>query len=681
MTARLATAARWTRTLPGRALQALIWPFRTQGRLLTLAWTVGLLIVGNAHNALAAVDDGFITPPDLGSVGGETFFERFGTLSFTVPVDTDSDHDGSESYLWNLINAITNLVLWFGLTLLRGALVALQWMLNLDIYDEQSAAIDDAMASINTGVFLPLVVMTIAVAGFSIYARARRDGGGILGEVAWMLAAAILAFTLMAQPSKILGAVDEARVGIGGAMMTTYSEVAGGTESSTGYVSPDTGGGIDGAIRALTDSLWNTYGVSGWCYVAWGSVDSCQVVGQQYLEDPAGEDGGPWGDAREALRGDGDVEPFGGDTSWVRGQEPGRLGAALLIAAMAIAAAIALFALFAFGLMAVLGVIILILVGAIFLAFWIIPGKPRQLGVGWLQMLLGTFLQSVMITAIVGAVMVTGSLFNAGIATYGILMTAAFNVVTLFLGLRYRAALEHMLGMGTSATGTSAVSSFMAMRALSAGTKLGKRSLGGAINGTHAAGRGLGVATAASGRGLNRAHKAATNGVFAATGAVGRRGQAMATGRLAPLASRAGTAATAGVATVRTGASDVAGIVRSDVDYYRGKTAPTPATAAPVAASAPAPAVVPAPAPRMATPGQAAQPAPASPRSGSTPPVPPRLATPAGKSTPAPATPGTRPASPATTPPAPPAPPATSGQPQMAASRHYKLAPVKKGNQ
>lgn len=664
VTSRLAALAarplRW-----GRALAAaVLWPVRTAPRMLALAWMVGLLVVGSASNAMAA-DDGLITSPDLGSAGGETFFERFGTTAFTVPVDTDSDHDGGQSYLWDLINAVTNLVLWFGLTLLRGALVAIQWLFSLDIYDEQSDAIDRAMAGLNTGVFLPLMVMTIAIAGFSVYARARRDGGGIIGEVVWMAAAAILAFTIMAQPSRILGAVDEARVAAGSAMMTTYADVAGGTESSTGYPSPDTGGDTDGAIRALTDSLWNTYGVSGWCYVAWQSVGNCQVVGQQYLEEPDATDG-PWGDANVALEDDGEVAPFGASTGWVRGQEAGRLGAAALVSVMAVAAAICLFALFAFGLMAVIGVIVLILVGVIFLAFWVIPGRPRQIGVAWLQMLLGTFLQSVLITAIIGAVMVTGSLFNAGVATYGILMTAAFNVVALFLGLRYRGAFEHMLGFGTaSSTGTSPMTSYMAMRMLGAGTRLGKRTLGGAIAGGHAAGRGIGNGAMAGASGARRAG----NGLYGATATAGRRGQYV-LNRLAPLRAAgvagAGQPGTPPPAAPPGAAQPVQPVRRLTAAEQAARPAPPPPPPAPPAAPRPA---------RPATGTPAARPASMNPPS---PPAPPPTAPASAPATARPAAPRAPRAAAPPPPPPPPSPPATTARPRMAAPRHYKLAPVRK---
>ena len=50
------------------------------------------------------------------------------------------------------------------------------------------------------------------------------------------------------------------------------------------------------------------------------------------------------------------------------------------------------------------------------LLFWMIPGRPRQIGIRWFEALIGCLLQSVIITALLGAVMVLGGLFSLGCA-------------------------------------------------------------------------------------------------------------------------------------------------------------------------------------------------------------------------------------------------------------------------
>jgi hypothetical protein len=494
------------------AARALTWPFRTPMRMVALAWLVALTLVGSANNALAAVNDGgLFIGPDLGDTGGLTLFERFDVSAFSYPVDTDSDHDGLESQVWNVANAVAGFITWLGLSILRGALVALQWMINLDLYADQSASIDAAMSQLNTGVFLPLLVISLGIGAVVAFTRGRTTGGGsFVGDMIWLVAASVLAITFVSGPSKVLDTFDDARSSLADASTTAYSAAAGVTNSSTGYPTPDTGNDPDGAVRQLTDSLWNVYGVSGWCYTAWKSVDSCAAVGQSYLENPDAEDGeSAWGTARAQLEDDGDVDPFGADTSWVRGQEAGRIGAALMLGALSIGAGIALLAMTVFGLMALIGLIILIFLGVFFLATWMIPGRPRQIGVRWLEALLGTFLQTLIITTILGAVMVVGAVFNSASATYGIFMVAVFNGTALILGLRYRGQIEQMLGFGTAATGTSLVSGYLAARAVTGGSRVGRRAIGGAARvvgrGAGAVPGAVGAAAAGTARGAQRA--------------------------------------------------------------------------------------------------------------------------------------------------------------------------------
>ncbi|GAB4083276.1 hypothetical protein GCU67_20670 [Modestobacter muralis] len=567
------------------AARSLTWPFRTPMRLMTLAWLVALTLVGSANNALAAVNDGgLFIGPDLGNAGGLTLFERFDVSAFSYPVDTDSDHDGLESQVWNVANAVAGFITWLGLSILRGALVALQWMLNLDLYADQSAAVDAAMSQLNTGVFLPLLVISLGIGVVVAFTRGRTTGGGsFVGDMIWLVAASVLAITFVAGPSRVLDTFDDARSSLADASTTAYSAAAGVTNSSTGYPTPNTGNDPDGAVRQLTDSLWNVYGVSGWCYTAWKSVDSCEVVGQSYLENPDAEDGeSAWGTARAQLADDGDVDPFGDDTPWVRGQDPGRIGAALMLGALSIGAGMALLAMTVFGLMALIGLIILIFLGVFFLATWMIPGRPRQIGVRWLESLLGTFLQTLIITTILGAVMVVGAIFNSASATYGIFMVAVFNGTALILGLRYRGQIEQMLGFGTSATGTSLVSGYLAARAVTSGSRLGRRALGGAARagarGAAAAPEAIGSAASSTAKGVRRA--------AAAPGAVRRGAQRVLPMRMGHLGSRPAPVPGSAPATSGTTTAPVA----TAAPVATGPTPATPATGRPAASSRPGPA-------------------------------------------------------------------------------------------
>lgn len=635
--------------------RALAWPLSSRWRMVATTWLFGLITVGNGGVARAGT--GFIVSPDLGHVGGQTVFERWDVSSYSYPVDTDSSHSGlGTSQLWDLINAVTNLVTWAALSLLRGAIAAIQWMLHLTIYADQRSTIDTSMHSLATDVFLPLLATTMAIGGFTIYAKSRRDGGGMVGELAWFLAATIFSLTFVLQPSTVLDTVDGARATLSNAMMTTYTKSAGGTQSSTGIPAPAVGSDTNGAIRSLSDGLWNTYGVSEWCFVAWDSTDSCKVVAKQYLEDPQASSG-PWGDAKTCMTNDGDCKPFGKDTAWVRGQDPGRLGAALLLAVVTAGAAICLLALFVFGLMAAVGVIILIFLGVLFMAAWMIPGRPRAIGVRWLEATIGTFLQSLIITTVIGAVMVISSIFNNAVSTYGIFMTAVLNLVALFLGLRYRSQFEHLMGFGTSATGTGVVSSYMAARMITGGARMGGRLIG---RGASATARGA----FADARMAGRLGMAGAQGAGAGIVHVGQAAYARQVSRrlapLRPVTVPAGGRPPGGPGKPPGAAGSVpvtrrqpVPVIGEDFPGFGGTPPPPPAAPAPQTHR---PAV-----PRPVASGRPAPGSPPPPAGGQ--PTGPRLATPS------------RPAPSGSTPP-PPAPPAAA-PPRMAAGRRYRVAPVR----
>ena len=118
-----------------------------------------------------------------------------------------------------------------------------------------------------------------------------------------------------------------------------------------------------------------------------------------------------------------------------------------------------------YGIMAVVGFLLLILIGVFFVLGWMIPGRPRQMGVRWFEEVLGALIQSVIITAVLGSVMVLDAILNAKIPTYGFFMVGMLNLATFVVGFRMRGRLENITGLGAGGS-ASPFSGYMAMRAL-----------------------------------------------------------------------------------------------------------------------------------------------------------------------------------------------------------------------
>ena len=512
----------------GRALLLLlVWPVRTVPRLLTLGWLIACGVVGGALQA-AADGDGLINGPDLG--GGFTVFERIPLTSYTLPFglsDSETGFPYVKEVMWEAFRGIGNVLLYLTLAVVKGAITCMQWMLNLTIYRDNSGEIDRAVQSLAGAVFWPMLAVTVAIAAASAYGRMKQHGGGsIFNDALWMITATTIAVTFAVAPSKVAGTLDDVRTSLSGAITQGYTSSA-SADSVAGFPPTVTPNDKDGATLALSDAMWNVYAVAPWCWAAFGSLDVCRDVGHDYLEDTT-----RWKDlynAQRTMNGDGDdtdsakcPDEYQSQCTWVRGQSFGRLGGALFAALIGIPLAVMLMVLVVFGIMSIVGLVLLTLIGLLFLLLWMIPGKPRAIGVRWFEALLGSLLQSVLITALLGAVMVLAGIFNAMLPTYGLFMVALLNVAALIMVFKIRGMFENMTGLASP--GSSHIASgYMGARLLGSvaggAKKLGAGTTKAAVGTAAAAGKtGMKVAQAGTNQIINpnSATSKATRGTMAA---------------------------------------------------------------------------------------------------------------------------------------------------------------------
>ena len=507
-TARIRRAGQWLLESGGDLLHRLwrtfSWVFRSKWRMLSFAWLAGFFFVGQVE--LAAADDGLITGPDLGSAGGQTVFERFGPEKFTFNLQLSDSHHGGlgiEEGMWTILHAIENGLMYLIAAMARGAITSMEWMLNLTLYSDNANAIDSAVQQVANQVFWPLFGTTMAIGAMVAYGRMKREGNGSLwNDASWLIAASVLAATFATAPSLALKDMDNTRSSLGSALMVGYSNVAPVTQSAAGFPAITTPKDQKGATRQLADGMWNVFVVTPWCYGNFNSMDICKDVGKDYLTQDARWQGfTDWMAGRNGGNSDDDngqaycPKELNAQCDWIRGQSFGRLGAVLFILVVTIPLVVLLLALVLFGIMAIIGFLLLALAGIIFLLFWMIPGRPRQIGVRWLEELIGSLLQSLIITTVIGSVMVLDSFLSAGIPKYGFFGVAILNLATFVTGFRMRGRLENVVGMGAG-SGASPFSGYMAMRAVGAlgksVSRVGKRAAGqgvSAAKGTYRAGQ------------------------------------------------------------------------------------------------------------------------------------------------------------------------------------------------
>lgn len=485
--------------LPGRVLaggwRCLSWPFRSTLHLVVGMWLTGFFIIGQGSAALA--DDGLINSPDLGSAGGQTVFELYGPQRFSLYLQlSDSNHGApyvSES-MWNFLRAIESALMYLVGALARGAITSMEWMLNLNIYSDNSATIDAAVRSVAAQVFWPLFGATMAIGAFAAYARMKREGGGSLfNDASWLVAASIFAGAFAISPSTVMTDLDNARAAVGVAAMTGYASVGPTGTSAAGFPAVSLPGDQNGATRKLADAMWNVYVVTPWCYVNYNSMTICADIGHDYLTGDArwvaltdwmaGNNGGNSDDTNGSPY----CPPeLAASCDWIRGQSFGRLGATIFVVAVTIPLVVMLLALVLFGIMAIVGFALLVLLGLFFIIGWMIPGRLRQMGVRWFEELLGALLQNIIITAVLGSVMVLDAILNAGIGKYGFFMVGLLNLASFVVGFRMRGRLENIAGLGAGGS-ASPFSGYMAMRALGGIGKSATRMTRGALTGAAAA--------------------------------------------------------------------------------------------------------------------------------------------------------------------------------------------------
>ena len=268
-----------------RGWRAVSWPFRRTYRLLAVSWLVAFFFVGQAQ--LSFADDGLIVAPDLANGSAQTPFESTSISDYMLSINLSKAQYGFpyvKESMWGILNAVGNVLVYLTLSLVRGAISCLQWLLNLTLYRDNSSQIDRAVQGVAEHIFWPLLSVTLAIAGVTMYGRMRREGrGSIFSDLVWVLAATVLGMTFVLAPSKVAGDMDDIRTLAADGAMTGYSSFAPAGQSAAGFPNVPVTNDSVGASRSLANSMWNTYAVTVWCLEEFGDLSVCKDVGHDYL--------------------------------------------------------------------------------------------------------------------------------------------------------------------------------------------------------------------------------------------------------------------------------------------------------------------------------------------------------------------------------------------------------------
>lgn len=392
---------------------------------------------------------GLFTVPDLASSQGPTLFEDVQGKQYALYTDVGRTDIGNK----------TAAVIYYPLQQI-GALfvrlaVGLTWWLNTltqtDIgITELGAGLESATTELNTWLLPAALAIGMVVA----YARSR-SGQEALSQVMWTAGLGIAAVAVATSGAQMLDTVDDARQ-----LLSTTAAKA-GTDAVTGSDVPfewegedlNSGDEATDVTRASGDAVWRSFAVVPWCQAQFGSQEACERYGADWLKLNGDEE-------REEYIEETIQQQEGGEDAatvkFVKGESGGER---IVISFFALLNGVGV--LFVVGGLALLALmpwvtaVLMAYLATVFLCALAIPGRVRQIGLDFLNMLGGLTLLSALTTGVLtGALMAVNAVTSVAPAQ-GWLPSAILTTAVLLAAWQARSLLERILFVSAAGSGRS----------------------------------------------------------------------------------------------------------------------------------------------------------------------------------------------------------------------------------
>ncbi|MEJ8654796.1 hypothetical protein WKI65_43860 [Streptomyces sp. MS1.AVA.3] len=414
------------------------------GALATLA-VLAPAAAADGHTGYEPAGIGDMMPSPTKPSGQGTLFETYRPNVYQLDMNLSDDifsGDLVDSWMYGLCQALMGFLAVIG----RAAVTVTQWCFQVVSLPEVEHGISKAISAAAgpmTTMFLPTAV---AVGVFIAWAK--HADRSVLGQLAWVAASAAIATTFLTAPSTWIKGVDNVRQIGSSVAMTTLASALDSGDAAVPFKTPEpswTGKAKDDTIRRASDAVWRTYVVVPWCVADLGSLKACKKWGPELLKE------GSDMEVRQEFLEDNLTEDTVGTEAveWHEGRSPGgRLGI-LLAALVSVVIFSALVITLAFTTLAsLLGALMLLVCGVVFATLWCIPGKPRQWGTQWFEMLLGLTLVSFTSSMLLGSVLVVTTAMLTMLHTYGWLMVSALNIAAAITAFRVKGRLDGIVSGG-----------------------------------------------------------------------------------------------------------------------------------------------------------------------------------------------------------------------------------------
>lgn len=403
--------------------------------------------------------------PDMVHGDSRTLFEQFSPTVYQI--DTDLGFGPTDGVM-GVFNGFAAELMFYVAAAVRAAIVVSWWLFSLTDIPQLNDAVSTMIGGASGELMGWLFPSALAAGGAIAFAMNRQARGSGLGQVAWVLAAGLLAVSFATAPANWVRGVDNTRqLGAAAVLQASSGAIAGNSTDPIDWPQPGYNGTTrDTLLRKSADATWRAFAVTPWCIANFGSVEACKRYGVDMLKQ------GPDLDKRKKWMQKNVYEAEGGKDAatprYVQGHDPfSRIGvlaiaaiAATIFAAMTIGLAFA-------ALMALVMVFLLLICGVIFALLWVIPGKPRQWGLSWFETLLGLIMQSVLATLVFGSVLALVTATMTLTTSMGWLPVIGLVTAICFGGIKLRRVLETITSMGSPGGGSAALLGYGAMRGVS----------------------------------------------------------------------------------------------------------------------------------------------------------------------------------------------------------------------
>ncbi|MEV7512670.1 hypothetical protein AB0O57_32400 [Streptomyces sp. NPDC091201] len=399
---------------------------------------------------------GGLLPAPTAPTGGGTMYETYPHL-LTWRLDKDY---GQFDFLDPALHVIADVLLVVLVTIGSAVSTLAGWTFGMTDLPEVQGPLTQAISGSAGAVMAGLFPSALAVGGLVAFLRAQRGDGNGFTDLSWVLVSAVAAATLLTAPQVWVDGVNSGRMlGTEVAMSATDAGIGsagGGIEKSPfalGHTTTYPGDASDRVVRRASDTVWRVYVATPWCLAEFGSMELCQKHGRQVLD--LGTD---LEKRKEYLREHLDDEDVGAESqSYRQGHRPlERAGVLVVAVPVALLFGLLLIVLLFGSIAALMASLFLLVVGPLFAALWVIPGRPRQWGVRWADALVGVVMQSAITTLTAGSVMIIQMVTALAMPTYEWLGCSALSIAAAIAAFRYRNILTGIVGGAGPAGGGGA---------------------------------------------------------------------------------------------------------------------------------------------------------------------------------------------------------------------------------